>query len=425
MNREMSLSEKVLFCLEQTHTEVYLINETVTKTEELFFIKKDLSMFRNCDTTKCEVTIYKDYLLGGDKKRGSASFQITPSMSVEEICAKIRSATKSASAVKDSYYPLPEKETYHSAEPSNQNNLSGKDIAEIIFLNDTADDAFINSAEIFITNTQTRIVNSNNSDITYSDTIYSGEFVVQAVEPSDVELYYDFKFSSLDKNIQASLSDLVNESLNTIKNRSMAKSLLCENMNLKYNKIILEGNCIYELFSYFTNRANASMIYPGYSKYKTGDVISDNTLQKINLEMTPKKPFTNEGVRLNNLPVIADNKIVNLFGNSKFSYYIGIPVAGVHSSYRLECGNTPIEEMAKEPHLKIVNFSDFQMEEFTGQFGGEYRLAYYFDGKNTVPVTNGSISFNIKHILSSLVFSSESQTSYDFNGPKAISFDFN
>ena len=73
MNREMSLSEKVLFCLEQTHTEVYLINETVTKTEELFFIKKDLSMFRNCDTTKCEVTIYKDYLLGGDKKRGSAS----------------------------------------------------------------------------------------------------------------------------------------------------------------------------------------------------------------------------------------------------------------------------------------------------------------------------------------------------------------
>ena len=88
----------------------------------------------------------------------------------------------------------------------------------------------------------------------------------------------------------------------------------------------------------------------------------------------------------------------------------------------MECGDTSISEIQKEPYLKIVSFSDFQMDEFTGQFGGEYRLAYYFDGKNTIPVTNGSISGNINDIIGNILFSSEKQSSYYFDGPLAISY---
>ena len=59
--------------------------------------------------------------------------------------------------------------------------------------------------------------------------------------------------------------------------------------------------------------------------------------------------------------------------------------------------NSPIEykELVKEPYLEILGFSAFQLDSFSGFYGGEVRLALYFDGKKLTPVSGFSISGNL------------------------------
>ena len=82
-----------------------------------------------------------------------------------------------------------------------------------------------------------------------------------------------------------------------------------------------------------------------------------------------------------------------------------------------------MEEMKKTPYLHVVNFSDFQMDEMSGNFGGEIRLAYLFDGEKVTPVTGGSINGMIVKAQKNFVFSKETQESMDFSGPFAVSME--
>ena len=66
-------------------------------------------------------------------------------------------------------------------------------------------------------------------------------------------------------------------------------------------------------------------------------------------------------------------------------------------------------------------FSDFQMNSFTGHFGGEIRLAYWFDGKETHLVTGGSINGSIADCGGKMVFSLEKYDSENYHGPYAVS----
>ena len=79
--------------------------------------------------------------------------------------------------------------------------------------------------------------------------------------------------------------------------------------------------------------------------------------------------------------------------------------------------------MKKEPYLNIVNFSDFQLNEMNGSFGGEIRLAFLFDGEKVTPVTGGSINGNFIELQKNARISKETQKQLDYEGPYAICFE--
>ncbi|HQN27399.1 MAG TPA: Zn-dependent protease, partial [Mesotoga sp.] len=54
-----------------------------------------------------------------------------------------------------------------------------------------------------------------------------------------------------------------------------------------------------------------------------------------------------------------------------------------------------------------------------GDFGGEIRLGWYFDGTKRVPVTGGSITGNLRDI-ESLYLSREVELESDYLGPKSM-----
>ena len=87
---------------------------------------------------------------------------------------------------------------------------------------------------------------------------------------------------------------------------------------------------------------------------------------------------------------------------------------------KVEGGKNTFKELKKGPHLELRVFSDFQMDEWTGDFGGEIRLAVYSDGTKEIPVTGGAVAGNIKKVQQSMQLSSELEISGNFICPKAV-----
>lgn len=429
----MSITNKLLHIIEENNIQNFLLFETTTKTEELFFVKKELTLTRNKDITKCEVTIYHDFEKNGIKMRGSSSFVADNTMSEHTLNHKVMAAYSSALSVYNPYYKLPASgEMFTESDKTEHTDITSKEdytameLSEILYKNDIYCDAFLNSLEIFVTMTEVHIFNSNGINISYTDKRYSGEFIVQCKEPNDVELYQSFEYSSLDKDIKKALSQKLSESLQMIRDRASAVSTNdIPAREFHYDTIILDGSCVGELFYYYLRRLDASMIYPGYSRFKPEEpVISSqySSADKLNITLSPKIPHSPEGIKLISAKLVKDNIANCITGNARFSFYLGIPALGEYRSFHMKCGETSLMDMQKKPYLKIVNFSDFQMDELTGQFGGEFRLAYYFDGVKTIPVTNGSISGNINDLVKTMRLSKEEQHSYNFSGPQAVSY---
>ena len=107
----------------------------------------------------------------------------------------------------------------------------------------------------------------------------------------------------------------------------------------------------------------------------------------------------------------------------RFSRYLGVEPTGFFGSANVAPGSMSVEDMKKDPYLWVVNFSDFQLDDFTGHFGGEIRLAFLYDGEKVTPVTGGSINGSIIDSQTNMHFSKEIQRSANFTGPYAMCFE--
>ena len=75
---------KILTALHDTGVENYLIEQQMTETVELFFIKKKLDMRRAKDEQLATVTVYRDFESDGAAMRGASDALISPDMDETE-----------------------------------------------------------------------------------------------------------------------------------------------------------------------------------------------------------------------------------------------------------------------------------------------------------------------------------------------------
>ena len=62
------------------------------------------------------------------------------------------------------------------------------------------------------------------------------------------------------------------------------------------------------------------------------------------------------------------------------------------------------------------------MESDSGYWGGEVRLARYFDGKKYIPLTGFSIAGNLYEDLRKVEFSRQEKTTSRYKGPEYLIF---
>ncbi|MBD5459470.1 MAG: hypothetical protein HDR26_00780 [Lachnospiraceae bacterium] len=421
------MTEKILSALKACGAQIYQITETKEESAELFFIRRSLDMKRLKEVHQASVTVYRQFGEGEGRMLGSATVQLQDSFTVKQMEEMLRDALYAAGFVKNKYYELyqgaqeapdAEKKAKGLQEnPPSEQSLSelAQCYARAMFAEDTQEDVFLNSAEIFAGRTTCRILNSRGVDVSYVKSRVNGEFVAQCTAGQDVETYQHFAYE--DMNTQA-LQKKVRETLEMTRARACAVSAPPAG---EY-RVILSGSYVKQIFNYYINRSASGMIYPKYSTFQTGCDVQGEEVQgeRINLTLKATVPYSGEGIPMKDRELIRDGKLQLIHGGNRFAYYLSLEPTGEYRGCRAPEGSVSLEEMKRDPYLEVVNFSDFQMDSYSGHFGGEIRLAFLYDGERKIPVTGGSINGTILEAQKHLMFSREMQTEEDFEGPAAV-----
>ncbi|BCN31178.1 metallopeptidase TldD-related protein [Anaeromicropila herbilytica] len=416
-----NILNKIVQILNDLDIKTYQINETREESVELFFIKKALDSRRSKDVTKYMVNVFRDFMDGDTKMRGSSSANIYNTMTEEEMTEAIKDAYFAASFVKNPFYELPsgkkEEKVFHQSSLAKETLESAATrMTKALFKEDNGKESFLNSAELFVVKVDKHIINSEGIDVSYDKYKVTGEFVVQCLAPEDVETYQDFSYDELDME---SLEKKVKDTLDMTTARANATS----SAKAGDYKVILSGKYVRDFLSYYASKSSANMIYPKYSDYAVGQMVQGDHIEgeALNINLVASEPYNDEGITFVNRPLLEDGVLKNLHGSLRFSRYLSIEPVGYYEDIEVKEGTVSFEEMKKGQYLHIVNFSDFQVDDLTGYFGGEIRLAFYCDGNTMIPVTGGSISGNISEASGMLTLSKELQKEKGYEGPYALS----
>lgn len=394
--------------------------------------KKEMLRFQNA--VEIEVTVYRTFSEGDDKYRGSMTVALSPSMNAAEIGEKLKFAYDSALSVKNKWYPLSDSAA-RKKPPSQQRFVFEDDFDkgnETQWVERIADDilsiehrgVIFNALEVSVSRNKNSLVNSDGIDYSWTDYSCFTELVTTASggKNGEVELFDLYRFS--DYSSEQMERRVEQQVLSTLDRKKAEKLLKPGDL-----RVVLRGNALFEFFSYFLIQANARMIFEGMSVFNQGKQLQrDGDLLTIDavpyLKGSDRNSFVGrDGIVPVPVRLLEQGKAVSIIADLQFGTYLGEEITGSSRNIYVEPGTLNSDFLNKSPYLEAVEFSDFSMDPVTGDFGGELRLAYFFDGKNKTPVTGGSITGNIRTVIDTIRMSSETITDGAYNGPGFICLD--
>ncbi|MBR3839801.1 MAG: hypothetical protein IKM20_01530 [Erysipelotrichales bacterium] len=414
--------QQILDILNTANCSDYIVNETNAYNTEMFVIDSKVDMTRVKTNTSYSVTVFVDTINGETKFRGSASTIIAVTASIEEAKKAIDDCCLAASYIKDRYYGMPEKlMSVNMAEGGDDHEARLKQVADALLNVKCKENEKINSFEVFVKDTEIHMVTSSGSDVRYHNKENQIEVIVNVGnEEHEIEIYYDDTFTlksteELTKDIEVQLQrgqDRMNAKPNNV---------VCDNIIISDKNVDGFGN-------YYAFKTNVQALYMGAVATKIGDsvyreeVLGDKITYKTyrNLDGAGNNaPCDGVGLASKDAVILEDGVCRNYIGSYRFGYYLNqacLPT--IHTEF---CGGKYTEaELKKEPYLECVEFSDFQVDSFTGNFAGELRLGYYFDGETITPVSGGSISGQLSKLEKELYFSKETVRYNNHVMPKCV-----
>ena len=229
-----------------------------------------------------------------------------------------------------------------------------------------------------------------------------------------MEIHNDFEYGELDEQ---ALSDKVAEALTFVRDRARAQRILKSG---RYD-LVLSGNAVVEMLSYYVDRSSAFMVYGHYSTWQNGDdAQGEADGERLSLTLQATQPYSAEGIPMADLPLLDSGKLLAYHGPNRFCRYLGVKPTGSYEKVSCANGTVPFEELKKGPCLWAVTFSDFQLDVMSGHFGGEIRLAYLIEDGKVTPVTGGSVNGSILEAQKDLTFSTQRYVTAKYDGPYAM-----
>ncbi len=411
--------EQLIKILSESNLADYKIVEKTTVSHQGFFIGQKLDQHRICDVKHTTLTIYIDK----DNQRASASKEIFANETEEEIRKDIESLKFNASLAYNKHYQLV-KDIQHSEEMKNCDLLASfKNVVSAVqMINDTESEK-INSYEIFVNQNYYHVVNSQGVDVSYNTLDEMVEIVINSINDChEVEVYQMIQCGADQtvENIAASIKKTF-KSANDRSHAQKAKTMLD-------TRVLISGEDLRMFFRYFGEKSNTQMVYRGMSRVQIGDCCQNGEdCDKITMEAkrylpfsSKNHPYSEDGLEIKDFTILKDGVYKNYNGDQRTAYYLGLNDISPVNNIVISGGSKTVDELKKDPYLEIVQFSSFDMDSMTGDFGGEFRLAYYFDGETTTALTSGSITCNMNDVLDHLHFSKETVQYNDAIVPEVI-----
>ncbi len=410
--------EKLLNILKASNADGFEITDTTTLAYEFYFIKHRLDQNRVRDVQHINVKVYKK--LDDGKMLGSASGEIYPTLTEDEIKDEVDKLISRAENVKNPFYELNKPADFDISKNEKVDvSKIAENFVEAMKSVPETDTEYINSYEIFAEKNIRHFINSEGIDITFEYPSSMVEVVVNAREGEhEIELYRLYKAGSCDgENLKKDIAEVL----------KYGKDKLIAKPTPKLGKaaVVFPTSDAVQIYSWFVEKCNAGFIYSKYSDWEIGKDIAPNAKgDKVTLCSVKNLPNSSrnfdvddEGAPIYDMTVIENNVPKTFFGGRRFRYYLGIKDSYLACNFDVTGGSKTAEEIRDGKYLEVVEFSDFEVDPISGDIAGEIRLGYYHDGDKVTPVSGGSISGCMTDFVKEMYMSKEKRQYDNFYIP--------
>ena len=411
---------EILSCLKANkNIDGYELSIVEKDSRELFYVLKHLEINRAVKVKTIAIDVYAI----SEKGTGSSLVTVTAADDEKSLTKKINAAAKKAKQARNKYYPLPSKTKNVNDTFDLKQNLNdiASNVAKAVFKADIYKNGWINSTEIFVSKYNREFINSNG--INHKTSSFKIEIECIPTWSNGKEEFELYKFYETSGINYSKITSEVSEILNLARDRSEALKIGDVKIT-KDIKVLVKNDMRDTLIENLMGEASYKSVYTKVNHYKKNDVICnkpfDLTMKSDIKGCTGSKSFDNHGVTLGSKKIISKGIMKNNYGDARFGYYLGEKnITGLLPVCEISAKGV---EYKKDKHLIIETFSAPQLDESTGYWGGEVRLARYFDGKKYIPLTSFSISGNIYLDMKEMEFSKEKDISSIYKGPKYFIF---
>ena len=420
----MIKTEEIKALLEKDpEVSAYEIKAVENEGKQLYYVLGKLETSRAVSSEDIRVSVYHDF----ETFRGSSNFNVTANDDAESIAAKIRDCVAKAKQVKNPYYPLAEnqKSVQDKKELKEKVSASLKNVADALFAANHFANTDMNATEIFADVDHVRFLNSNGVFHSYDKlSLFIESIPSYNAEEDEYELYFSTRKGSFSCE---GLTEEMEEELKNVRYRAEAKTL--KEVDLPANiPVVVKSSMIGYLMGYFASQLSYQSTYYQSNHFKVGDVVSQKpfslTLKGEEEGALASSPIDENGLHLGQTKVIDKGVAAARWGDLRFGTYLKEEqITGNYHVIVMDEYEPISEEEFAQPHITIMNFSAPQLDDSSGYFGGEVRLALYENKGEIIPLTGFSISGNIFEAIHTAEFSEECEVSngrISFKGPKYL-----
>ena len=397
--------DRLLNILKTSGADAWEVTDIREKGWEFYLIRHALDQNRFKDLESFQVKVYRKF----DDCLGSAGAPVPADADEAEMKRIVAGLCQDAAYVRNPFYTLnkPEAGTgteNAGTEPVDLKAISGSFLKTVSGLPET-DTEDLNSCEIFVSEIRKRFINSEGIDVTVTYPSSMVEAVVNArKEGHEIELYRMYNCGTCDgEQLTRNLAETMRygrDRLTTEPTPALEKA-----------DLLLSTDAACAVYEYFIYHLSAGMVYRGVSDWKTGDTVAPAEMTLRTAAFLPNSSqngaFDSEGARIRDLTLIDSGKAVHYWGSRQFSQYLGLEDSFIANNFAVSGGSASAEELRQGDWLEVVEFSDFQVDDVTGDIAGEIRLAYLHRNGETISVSGGSVSGNMNELVKAMRFSAE------------------
>jgi predicted Zn-dependent protease len=284
---------------------------------------------------------------------------------------------------------------------------------ELISAVSSTRDVRLSSSELFASTSDVRLLTSTGVDASFTGTQVFWELVLLAGRGADeAEVYHEARRRRVsDIEIENAVSENARLVLDAVSAGAVVKGR---------RPVAIGGLDADQLYNAFAFNALGQSAYQKLSRFRVGESVFGEgeptgdpfsyTCEGLLPFGTRTMPCDGEGLPARTVNVIENGVFRTMLASKRYADYLGVEPTYSLSNFTVAPGPTTQGDLLTHGTLLVERFSDFGVDDITGDFTAEIRLGYEIgDDGSRRPIKGGAVAGNIFSAMASARFSSETR----------------